>query len=213
MIDPTKITNFQATDYELQELILFWILAANKNGRVAAKQLDRLLDYTLSAINLDICLKHAPPVTPFPKGFYKPFDLIKKYNRMTNNDWWLCSFMKQCGIGLNKKKSEGILQLVHSDIDLRKCSPEELEQIKQIGRKTSRCFIIHSRRNAWYAGLDTHAMKFLRDNGYPNAPKQPSSKKSYDYWQKIMLSFIPKGMTAAEWDLANWNKYSLKVQI
>ena len=43
MIDALKITNFKASYEELEEHIIFWILAAGKNGVTTANALDALL--------------------------------------------------------------------------------------------------------------------------------------------------------------------------
>ena len=44
MIDPNGITNYNLTDEQLEEHILFWVCAAGKNGTTAARCLDKFLE-------------------------------------------------------------------------------------------------------------------------------------------------------------------------
>lgn len=185
-LDAARITNYNATEEELQRLIVFWILAAGKNGTVAARNI-----YTLETMLGS-------------RG--KIFNAIKRHE---NN---LSDIMHKCGIGCYNKKAETLLTLAKSKLDLRKCSVQDLETISGIGRKTSRCFVIHTRRDAWYAGLDTHALKFLRSKGYEAPKVTPSSQKKYDQLEQLFLKFVPKGMTAGEFDLINWNNYKVAVK-
>ena len=74
--------------------------------------------------------------------------------------------------------------------------------------KTSRCFIIHSRKDANYAGLDVHILHFLKDMGY-NVPGQTPLRKQYLEIEKIFLDIVRKSeMSVAEYDLMIWRKYS-----
>jgi thermostable 8-oxoguanine DNA glycosylase len=59
--------------------------------------------------------------------------------------------------------------------------------------------------------LDVHILKFLRDNGYPNAPKQTPSEKAYLKWEKVFLAVCKEMFphkSIAEIDLDIWTKYS-----
>ena len=113
-------------------------------------------------------------------------------------------------------KARSFLELsvaVGSDeLDLRTCSADDLEKIHGIGMKTSRCFIIHSRPGARYAGLDTHILKHLKACGVENVPKStPSSKKEYLRLEKEFLRIADlNNMTPAAYDLMIWNWFSVK---
>lgn len=187
MIDPVNITRFQNTKEQLEEVLLFWVLAAGKNAITAS----RCLDNFLSGIH-----------DKFSVPKYKPFDCIRKIKED------LPSLLKSYGIGCYNNKAKTFYQLVNSNLDLSTCTAEDLEKIHGIGMKTSRCFIIHSRRDANYAGLDVHLLCFLRDMGY-NVPKQTPTKKSYLEIEKIFLDIVREsGMSVAEYDLMIWRKYS-----
>ena len=190
MIDPSKITIYNATDGELEELILFWVCAAGKNGRTAARCLDKFLKL-------------------IGEPYGKHMDSISKvYN--------LPKLLQLCGIGCYNSKAKSFLQLatecISGRLNLRTCTAEDLEKIHGIGMKTSRCFILHSRPDARYAGLDTHVLKHLKINGVGNVPKStPGTKKEYLRLEKEFLRLADEvGMLPSRYDLMIWNKYSAK---
>jgi len=191
VIDPTNITNYNLTMDELEETLLWWVLAAGKNGRTAARCLEELL-YRITIDDL-----------------HSPFYNIKA---ATCAEKELSLSMKECGIGCYSSKARAFTELAWSDLNLRTCTAEDLEKIHGIGRKTSRCFIIHSRKDARYAGLDTHMLKHLKASGVSDVPKStPNSKKEYVRLEKEVLRLADEAdMTAADYDLMIWNKYSIK---
>lgn len=188
MIDPTKITNFNATKQELEEMILFWVCAAGKNGVTAAKCLDNLL----RSVDSDNCLS--------------PFKTIMLINQEKD----LSEEMKKHGIGCFRRKAVTFLSLCESKLDLRTCTVDDLESISGIGPKTARCFLIHSRPNQNLAGLDTHILKFLRDQGHKTPASTPNGKK-YKELEEIFLRYVQaSNKSVAEFDLYIWNQYRSK---
>lgn len=183
MIDPTTITNFNQTGAELEEVLLFWICVSGKTASVVARQLNDLLNSL--------------------KG-KSPFDKIKKVGENK-----LPELLKSFGIGCYNSKSKSLWQIVNADLDLRTCTVDDLEKIHGIGRKTSRCFIMHSRPDAQYAGLDTHALKFLRDKGHNVPASTPASKRLYLEIEKLFLEYVKKSKkSVAEFDLDIWRSYA-----
>jgi thermostable 8-oxoguanine DNA glycosylase len=189
MLDASNITKYNLSDQELEERILFWVLAAGKNGTTTTKLLNTLM-IRVSASELG------------------PFNAIK--NLLTLE--LLTDIVHSVGIGCYTHKSRTIWGLAHSGLDLKTCTAEELEEIYGIGMKTSRCFIIHSRENASYAGLDTHMLKNLRLHNIEGVPKTtPTSKKLYKRLENEVLNLArDAGMTPADYDLNVWNKYSIR---
>ena len=186
MIDPSNITNFNLSTNELEEVLLWWVCAAGKNAITASRCIENFL--------LDI---HDN------KKYFTPFKSILKINK---ND--LPELLKNYGIGCYNNKAKAFWQLANSGLDLRTCSNEDLEKIHGIGMKTSRCFIIHSRKNANCAGLDTHVLKFIRMVGI-EAPKSTPTKKEYLRLEKEFLAIVKKSkMSVAEIDLLIWNYFS-----
>jgi thermostable 8-oxoguanine DNA glycosylase len=188
MIDPTKITNFNATRQELEEMILFWVCAAGKNGITAARCLDNLLE----SVSSSDCLS--------------PFEKIMLLNQQSD----LGQEMKKHGIGCFRRKAVTFVSLCESKLDLRTCTVDDLESISGIGPKTARCFLIHSRPNQYLAGLDTHILKFLRDRGHKTPVSTPNGKK-YKELEEIFLRYVrASNKSVAEFDLYIWNQYRSK---
>jgi thermostable 8-oxoguanine DNA glycosylase len=188
MIDPEKVTEYDQRTNRLEEFILFWVCAAGKNGRTAARCLDKLL-YALDITRT-----------------MSPFAAI----RATKAN--LPQLMKKCGIGCYNSKAKSFRQLANTGLNLRTCTVDDLESIHGIGMKTSRCFIMHSRKNAQVAGIDTHLLKHLRAKGIKDVPKStPGSKKQYLRLEKEILRLAKEAnMAPADYDLMVWNKYSVK---
>ena len=181
MINPSKITNFNATDNELEEVLLFWVLVAGKTAIHIAKALDGLLGELIGDT---------------------PFDKIRWAGTA------LPGLLHWHGIGCFNNKSKALLELAHSGLNLWTCSVEDLEKIYGIGPKTARCFLIHSRPDANCAGLDTHILKFLGMHGHA-VPKTTPPPKKYRELEQIFLGYVREsGKSVAEFDLEIWNSYA-----
>jgi hypothetical protein len=191
MIDPTNMTNYNQTIAQLQESLLFWVCAAGKNGKTAARCLELLLN-------------------KITHGNEAPFKALLNYaaNNVGTPLHGMDSLLKYCGIGCYTNKAKTFIALACCGLDLETCSVEDLEKIHGIGMKTARCFIIHSRRNATCAGLDTHVLKFLRLMGF-DAPKSTPPKRKYlQLEQEFVKLACTYNKTIAELDLEVWNHYS-----
>jgi thermostable 8-oxoguanine DNA glycosylase len=182
MVDPTKITNFNSTDNQLEEVLLFWVLVAGKTAVRIARSLDEMLNKLKGN-------------TPFEKIRFIPREILP-------------IMLKRYGIGCFNNKAKALLKLVNSGLNLRTCSVEELEKIYGIGPKTARCFVIHTRPDANCAGLDTHILKFLKSKGHEVPSSTPTGKK-YRALEQIFLGYVKEsGKSVAELDLEIWNKYA-----
>lgn len=188
MIDAANITDYNLFDNELEARMIFWVLAAGKNGTRAAEITNKM---TSNWERL--------------AGITKPFKVIKSQSLEETVE--MC---KNYGTGCHNSKGRSLHELVNAGLNLRTCSPEDLEKIYGIGMKTSRCFILHSRENAQAAGLDTHILKHLRELGYDAPINTPASKKIYLTLEKIVLKLAEQtGMSPACYDLKVWNQYKV----
>lgn len=188
MIDPVNITSYDQTEEHLQQVLLFWILAAGKNAITSARCLDNLLRELHSCQQLVL---------------YQPFKAICSFGCLH-----LAETMKKHGIGCYNHKARSFWEIANSGFNLRTCSLQELESIHGIGFKTSRCFLIHSRRDARCAGLDTHILRFLSDKGY-EVPSATPTKKEYLRIEKIFLDLVDQAqVSVAQYDLDIWREYS-----
>ena len=182
MIDADNITNYNLTEYKLEEVLLFWICVAGKTAWVISRNLDKLL----SSLEGN-----------------SPFDKIRKVGHDL-----LPQLLKSYGIGCYNLKAKSMWDIVNSQLDLKTCTLEDLENIYGIGPKTSRCFLIHSRPSAHHAGLDTHVLRFLRDMGHEVPNSTPGSKREYRRVENLFLEYVKKsGKTVADFDLEVWRNY------
>ena len=190
LVDPDNITRFGMSKSELELFLLFWVCAAGKKAKTAAANLARMLKRGCEIF-----------------GVNGPFDIISAFGED------LPLTMREFGIGCYNNKSRTMLELAARGFDLSSCSVSDLESVKGIGPKTARCFLIHSRRNVRHAGLDTHCLKYMRDNGV-DVPKSTPSGKKYLELERIFLHMADRsGKTLAEFDLEIWRRYSATVAL
>lgn len=181
MIDPTKITNYNRNKEELEEFLLFCLLVAGKTASIQAKKLELFLSGRA------------------------PFKLLRKYRW----DGVLLDKIKIAKLGQYNRLIKAFSQVV--ELDVFTCSIADLEQIPGIGPKTARFYILHSRPNQDIAVLDTHILKWLRDELGLKTPKSTPSSKKYLELEKEFISYCKKNKrNPADLDLEIWNKYSIK---
>jgi thermostable 8-oxoguanine DNA glycosylase len=78
--------------------------------------------------------------------------------------------------------------------------------------KSSRFFLLHSfeNYNNSLAILDTHILKFIRENIDHRAPKStPTITVTYKYWEDVFLYWCELNKkNVAEFDLEIWKSYA-----
>lgn len=191
MINPTTITNFNRTEAELEEFLMFAILVAGKTAKTQAKKLEEFLS-SKETLGLP------EDTTPFEYIEY----LIKGN--------MLSSLMMKHKLGQYKRLTFAFIGICKFKGNLKNVSVEELESVNGIGSKTARFFVLHSRPDANVAVLDTHILKWLNEQGY-NAPKATPPKKKYSQLEKIFLTEAWKReMSPADLDLTIWKSYATK---
>jgi endonuclease III len=190
VVDPLNITNYNRTTNELEELGLFWILAANQRGVAAAKSLDEFLKTWC-----------------FSKKA-SPFSIVRRVAPVPGSFSNLAHELRSVGIRFYNGKAKGLQQLAHSGLDLKTCSVADLEEIHGIGPKTARGFVLHSRPDVKLAVLDTHVLKYLRKLGHEAPKASPTGKKYRDLEQLFLADAEAKKMTPAELDLKVWREYA-----
>jgi thermostable 8-oxoguanine DNA glycosylase len=194
MIDPTKITNYNRTEAELEEFLMFAILVAGKTAKTQAKKLEEFLA-TAKEFGLP------SDTTPF-----QYLDYLARSN-------YLSSVMMTCKLGQYKRLLTAFLGIVRFKGNLKNVTIDELESISGIGSKTARFFILHSRKDVRHAVLDVHILKWLREQGY-DAPKQTPTKKKYAVLESLFLTEAWKReMSPADLDLMIWKSFSQKALV
>ena len=185
-INPNNLTNYSWNDDELEEFWIFSICVAGKNADTTTKVVEKLLK---------------------GRGDLSPFAYIASLTRIRR----LEQRLRKARTGQYKRITRALsesLPLMHK---LNSCSIDDLESIFGVGMKTSRFFLLHTRRNIEVAVLDTHILKFLRDKGY-DAPKNTPSKSAYRKWEEIYLEEAKKfDIPLADLDLLLWKIYSNRI--
>jgi thermostable 8-oxoguanine DNA glycosylase len=81
---------------------------------------------------------------------------------------------------------------------------EELEKIPGLGLKTSRFFLLHSRKDQQVAVLDTHILRWMRSRGWKAPKATPPLKKYKELEVAFLMECVWSGMTPATLDLFIW---------
>jgi endonuclease III len=189
VIDPQNIVKSDYTDSELQELLIFTICVAGKTAATIAPRVNKMFTWMKERTGSDTPLDH-PHLLPL--------------------DLW--SDVMRFGIGCYRMKARAILEVAHmihyDNFDLKSCTVEELEEVYGIGPKSAKAFVMWSRPDEAHAILDTHILKWLKEQGIDNVPKSTPTGKNYARLEQEFLDRVPDGMTAAEFDLKIWKKYA-----
>ena len=183
LIDPKKITNFTRTQAELQSFFLFGLFCAGKNSDYAAKCLACLL------VN---------------RTGDTPFQILKELGETGIHNALVASRIGQYG-----RLTKAVMDAV--DLDLSTCTLEELMKVHGVGQKTARFFLLHTRPDCQCAVLDTHILKWLRDNQVDAPQNTPTSVKQYKDLEEKFLFLANINfpfMSIADVDLILWMKYS-----
>lgn len=115
--------------------------------------------------------------------------------------------MRGFGFGCYNVKSQGLIMAANSGLDLKKCSVADLEGLYGVGMKTARFFVLHTRRNARVACLDTHVLKWLAYFSGYDVPHTTPSKTKYLLLEQVFLGVADAlKISPADLDLKIWNK-------
>ena len=189
MIDPTNVTKYDRTEAELEEWLLFCIVAAGKTAKTQAK----LLNNFLTSLRENYGSEETTP-----------FQLI--WN--ADNVGALRSEIEKSRLG-QYNRLEKSFRKTHDFIGkMKSITIEELETIPGVGPKTSRFYLLHSRQNQNYAVLDTHILHYMRDNCLTTLKVTPSGNVYKQTEQTFLNHANSINKTLADLDLEIWVKYS-----
>ena len=176
MIDPYDITNYNYSDAELEEFIIFAMAVAGKTASVICVKVDEFLQ--------------------LEKG-KSPFDKLRKMIRKGT----LRSNMEAVKLGKYALLEKGFKQLIENDIQPRTCTLEDLEAINGISHKTSRFFVLHTRKDCGdIACIDTHIRRWLNELGHTG--------NYFDLERAFISEAKKRGRTLADLDLEVWKLYA-----
>ena len=194
LIDPYNITNYNRTEEELQLFLLFCIVVAGKTAYIQAQKLSEMLQ----SINTRLMM---------PEHIL-PFQSIKS----AEQHGILMEEIQKAKLGQYRKIYSAFKYITENEYDLRTTTTDQLELIPGVGMKSSRFFLLHSDIN-WknrIAILDTHILKFIKENIDNRAPKStPTIKVTYKYWEDLFLYWCEiNKKNVAEFDLDIWKSYA-----
>lgn len=182
LIDSHDITNYNRTDEELELFWLFGVLVAGKNSKVQAGKLA-------SFLRNDIDLS--------------PFEYIS--HMITCG--YLRDQMEEYKLGQYNRIEQCFYESLY--IDLRNATVEDYEGITGVGPKTARFFVLHTREDDHHAVLDTHILRWMREELGVPTPKNTPSGKRYAELEAVYLKYCDdNNLDPADLDLKIWNKYS-----
>lgn len=188
MINPAEVTNYNRTQYELEEFILFCINVAGKKSAIEAPKLE-------------VFIERAKDITKEST----PFNCIKKLIKLGR----LNEIMHWAKLSPYAQRYNSYVAAAKIK-DLQTVTLNRLLQVPGIGLKTARFFLSHSREDFDEPMLDTHILRFLRDQGYVDAPKStPSNENTYHYFANTFKDIARQlGKSVTDLDLEIWKQYS-----
>jgi thermostable 8-oxoguanine DNA glycosylase len=193
-IDPYNITNFNRTEEELQLFLLFCIVVAGKTAYIQAEKLEQF-----------ICSVNERLMMP---ELVLPFQTIKS----AEQHGILMEEIQKAKLGQYRKIYAGFKFISEYKFDLRHTTTKQLEVIPGVGMKSSRFFLLHSDETYKdrIAILDTHILKFIKENIDDRAPKStPTIAVTYKYWEDVFLYWCElNNKNVANFDLEVWKKYA-----
>ena len=193
-VDPYNITKFDRTKNELECFLLFCIVVAGKTAYIQARKLDEFL----TSVNKRLMLPE----------HINPFQSLKS----AEQHGILMEEIQKAKLGQYKKIYAGFKYISECNYDLKRMTPDILELIPGVGMKTSRFFLLHSDINYKdkIAILDTHILKFIKENIDERAPKStPTSSIKYIFWETRFLFWCAmNNKNVANFDLEVWKSYA-----
>jgi thermostable 8-oxoguanine DNA glycosylase len=194
MINPYQITKYDRSSSELEEFLLFCIVVAGKTAYIQAQKLE---DFLVS-VNKRLMM---------PENI-NPFQTIKSAEK----HGILFEEIKLAKLGQYKKIYSGFKYISDREYNLSRMTPKILEEIPGVGMKTSRFFLLHS--DTFYkdkiAILDTHILKFIKENIDDRAPKStPVIPLTYRFWESKFLTWcLENKKNVADFDLEVWKSFA-----
>ena len=199
MIDPYNITKYNRNQNELEEFLLFCIVVAGKTAYIQAQKLN---DFLVS-VNTRLYM---------PENV-NPFQSLKS----AEQHGILMEEIQKAKLGQYKKIYSGFKFITQTEYNLSKMTPQILEKIPGVGMKSSRFFLLHS--DTFYkdkiAILDTHILKFIKENIDDRAPKStPVIPLTYRFWEDMFISWCRlNNKNVADFDLEVWKSYARVARI
>ena len=180
MTPDVKLFNkFDAGQEELEHFLFFSVAVAGKQAETVNAAVDRFFCRIGSPLQQVMALLRAG---------------------------WLIAALKEARLGQYRKLARFCRWwAAQGSIDLKNVSLEALESAPGIGPKTSRFFLLYTRRHARYAVLDTHVLAWLGEHGHAVPRSTPQNPKRYREIELIFLEICDElGLVPQELDNTVW---------
>ena len=197
---------YDAKPAELEKFVLVNMFVAGKNASVQQAKLDQFVNCVrrdLGEIIVDTL------------GVLSAIHNVLSDAEVNDR---VLGWLKEVKSGQYTRLTNGIVQLAEhigaGKIDLKNCNRQHLIKIKGIGYKTASMFLLYTRRNLAVACLDTHILKYLREETQtPNVPlTTPNVKLEYRRLEEAFLRIVKaSNKSVAEFDFEIWSRYRQKV--
>ena len=174
--------------YEKEYFLIFSVIVAGRNAKMAVEKTWRLLEFTW--------------------GEETPFVLIKHYidhNTLTQK-------LKSLKIGQYTRIEKALKDIINLNVET--CTLDDLLACHGVGNKTARFFLLNTRKDAEYAVLDTHVLKWLNSlfGNWMSVPKStPTSGSRYALWEYKAIQAMKKEYperTLAQADFEIWKTFA-----
>lgn len=186
LINPKKITDFNRTKADLELFAIFAVCVAGKGSQQTADKVN-----------------HYFREIETPTKQLTPFEGIRAMKDLKLLSAWL----QMTKLGQYTRIYNALLGLIK--LDLKTCSVKDLESVHGIGPKTARFIIMHSRPNQRLATLDTHILRWMRDQGIDTPKATPQSQKLYKELEDKFLTLCDESaILPSQLDLKIWKQYS-----
>ena len=191
-INPKEITNLRRTQHEKEKFLIFCVLCAGKSSDVMAEKLENLLEQTTIA------------------GWeYGPFDYLDYLHDVNR----LESELKKHKIGKYDLLMQFFRYVFANSYVQEKCGPftnwhrSDLVDAPGISYKTASLYRMHCFGDK-IACLDTHVLRWLRNEGFKGVPKaSPSNWETYRHWENVFLGECYKReVEPNHFDLSLWKE-------
>lgn len=197
---------YDATVAELEKFILVNMFVAGKNASVQQAKLNQFVD----CVRRDLGA-HVVDTLGVLSAIHNTLTTEEVSDKVME---WL----KEVKAGQYSRLTAGITQLADyigaGKIDLKNCNRQQLVKIKGVGYKTASMFLMYTRKHNSPACLDTHILKYLREETQtPDVPlTAPSVKAEYLRLEKAFIALaVASNKSVAEFDFEIWSRYRQKI--
>lgn len=192
MINPYDLEGRWTRD-KLEEWVLFGICVANKPADATAVKVDALL----RDIREGLGFSAYPP--------YTPFELIQTAVELNI----LRFALEKHRVGQYTRIQRAFEEVIVKVPDVLATTVTQLETVNGIGPKTARMIMLYYKPETACVPLDTHVLRWLREQGY-DAPKgTPSGKRYLDLEATFVKEAQKRRMTVKALDTQIWQASAL----